>query len=209
MVHNGILGRDLDLSASIPLNCSSLDPMELKAENDNRSKRSNDTHWRSIEATFNEENVIVVEHSTVEGTVTLTKHANFSNALLLASAVAVAIPIGSGRIINKNPSAILAIKEWLASRIKAIQIPGSSCAIHPWVLPIVTLSSASPEIGLYVYDFRIELPTSWRPVLESEIMANGAGDFRLLARTLNRSTPVGDMFGVVVSIARQRLALNV
>jgi hypothetical protein len=195
MVNTGIVGRAVTLRTLIPNNYAPVEAMELKTENDNRSKASNGPYWRSAAtygAIFNEESALVVKDDTITVRVTLGKRDGVPE-IVLASAVNYQIPTWTGGIANDNPSAILAIKEWLVDRIKTMVIPDTSTmALYPWVHPELVTADVN---GSYVFTFRIELPTSKRAALESEIDSDeNLGQVVLSA---SNHTNVSDLFSTI------------
>jgi hypothetical protein len=203
MSHQGISGRDRALRTLVTNNPSGI---ELKAENDNRSKRSDGPYWRSAtsyNAIFDEETQTVVKDSTITVTVTLTKHTDFNDILGLSSAVHTTIPVKTGSVANNNPSAMLAIRESLIDRIKTVMIPGTqTMALYPWVHPqLVIPATVQPEDGPYVYVFEIELPGTKRAALEAAIALHMSSPLEQTMLSQSNNTLLRDIFsGVRIEI---------
>jgi hypothetical protein len=165
--------------------------VEMKTENDNRSKLLNDAHWKSVTA-YNA--IFDVSRSIhrdvgakVKGTVTLSLLADFDreDLVLLNSIVGDAYPNG---LHNRFPSVLLAIAEWIVEdAVKSVD----GGALYPWLHPTVSITSSNDFV--YVIEFELSGSRSSKAAVETALLSSIR---QLSDRVLsyNRGITVGRVF---------------
>jgi hypothetical protein len=171
-----------------------INAVELKTENDNRSKSMNESHWKSVTA-YNAVfgmpvPVAISREASVSGTLTLSLRSTFdpTDRVVLNSIVGNTYPNG---LHNRFPSLLLAISEWVIEDVvRAI----NGGAMYPWLHPTVNFSDTPSAVPFtYVVEFRLEGRTSDKGVVEGKLISSIAA---LATRRLShhRGLTMSDVF---------------
>ena len=193
-MHGGIVSQtgqiyDMFMASGI----GGVNSVEMKTENENRSKSMNEAHWKSVTAYNAVFGVAasVSREATVTGRLTLSLLTTFdgiADRVVLDSIVGNTYPNG---LHNRFPSLLLAVSEWVIEDVvRAI----NGGAMYPWLHPTVKFADAPSAVpSTYIVEFKLEGRTSDKGDVEGKLLSS-IGELAARRLSHHRGLTMGDVF---------------